>query len=99
MSYALERADNMIIERNVTIQMDDGTLLRADVFRPEGQGKFPVLMTYGPYAKGLHFADGYAPQWKKLNSDFPEVGQKSSTRHANWETVDPERWVPDGYVC
>src|SRR5262249_9751576 len=41
----------------------------------------------------------YAPQWKKLTSDFPEVCERSTTRHANWETVDPERWVPDGYVC
>ena len=39
--------------------MDDGVILRADVFRPEAEGVYPVLMTYGPYAKGLHFEDGY----------------------------------------
>ena len=23
----------------------------------------------------------------------------SSNKYQNWETVDPEKWVPDGYVC
>ena len=44
--------DNMLIEWDVGIIMDDGMTLRADVFRPKGDGKWPVLLTYGPYAKG-----------------------------------------------
>ena len=30
---------------------------------------------------------------------YPEVGQGTSNEHQNWEVVDPERWVPAGYVC
>jgi uncharacterized protein len=41
------------------IEMDDGAMLRADVFLPGQNGNHPVLMTYGPYAKGLAFQDGY----------------------------------------
>jgi len=93
-----EVADGMQIDWDVPIAMDDGIVLRADVFRPTGEGRHPVLMTYGPYAKGLSFAEGYPAQWAKLVADHPEVARGTSTRHANWETADPEKWVPDGYV-
>lgn len=98
MSLAVEICDPMIIERDVAIVMDDGVVLRADVFRPLEDGAYPVLMTYGPYGKGLHFEDGYPAQWALLTSEHPEVLRGTSGLHANWETVDPERWVPNGYV-
>lgn len=43
----------MIIERDVPIPMEDGLILRADVFRPESDGPHPVIMTLGPYGKGV----------------------------------------------
>jgi len=98
MEHVVEHAEGMIIERDVAIKMDDGVLLRADVFRPLHVGRYPVLMTYGPYGKGLHFADGYPAQWEMLTRGHPEVLRNTSGRHANWETADPERWVPEGYV-
>ena len=45
----------MVIEWDVPITMDDGVVLRADVFRPDGPAQYPVILTYGPYAKGLAF--------------------------------------------
>jgi len=89
----------MQIDWDVEIPMDDGSVVRADVFRPEGDGRYPILMSYGPYAKGLHFGEGYPMQWKGLTAKHPEVLQGSSGRYANWETADPERWVPMGYIC
>ena len=47
--------DGMLIEWDVGIVIDDGVVVRADVFRPKAPGKWPVLLTYGPYAKGLAF--------------------------------------------
>ncbi|CAD6557700.1 CocE/NonD family hydrolase [Paraburkholderia sabiae] len=99
MVYAVQREEGMVVERDVAITMDDGIVLRADVFRPDRDGCYPVLMTYGPYAKGLHFEDGFPFQWNMLTKNHPEVMRDTSSRHANWETVDPERWVPHGYVC
>ena len=29
----------------------------------------------------------------------PEIEQGSSNKYQNWETCDPEKWVPDGYAC
>jgi len=89
----------MRIDWDIEIATSDGSILRADVFRPDGDGPFPVLMSCGPYAKGLHFSEGFPMQWKGLTSEYPEVLRGSTGRYANWETADPERWVPFGYVC
>lgn len=39
----------MIMDRAVAIPMRDGTILRADVYRPTGDGPFPTLLTRTPY--------------------------------------------------
>ena len=87
------------IEYDVPIEMEDGVVLRADVFRPAASGKHPVILSYGPYAKGLAFSEGFEGGWKRLVEQFPEVVAGTSARYANFEVVDPEKWVPDGYVC
>ena len=89
----------MTIDWDVPIETDDGVLLRADVFRPVSTGRYPVLLSYGPYGKGLAFQDAYAPQWNYMVDRYPEVAENTSNRYQNWEVVDPEKWVPDGYVC
>ena len=50
-----EVRDGMRIDWDIPIEMDDGTALRADVSRPGDDGRYPVIMTHGPYAKGLAF--------------------------------------------
>lgn len=44
---------NVIIEKNVAVPMRDGTVLRADVYRPHADGRYPVLLQRTPYGKGL----------------------------------------------
>ena len=83
---------------DVPIPMDDGIALRADVFRPDEDGRYPVIMTHGPYAKWLAFQDGFPQQWANLEAEHPDALAGSSGLHMNWETVDAEKWVPDGYV-
>jgi putative CocE/NonD family hydrolase len=39
------------IERNVPVPMRDGTILRADVYRPDCGGPYPVLVQRTPYGK------------------------------------------------
>lgn len=94
-----EVRDGMRIEWDVPISMDDGVVLRADVFRPIDDGRYPPLLTYGPYAKGLAFQDGYPDAWNAMVRDHPDVAAGSSNLYQNWEVVDPEKWVPHGYVC
>jgi|GEM_PF-1462696 len=47
-----EVAEGMRIDWDVPVVMDDGVVLRADVFRPDTNGRFPVILSYGPYARG-----------------------------------------------
>jgi predicted acyl esterase len=91
--------DNMLIEWDVGIRMDDGVVVRADVFRPQAPGKWPVFLTYGPYAKGLAFQKGYPSAWANMIASHPDVAFGSTNKYQNWEVVDPEKWVPHGYVC
>ncbi|HET9618266.1 MAG TPA: CocE/NonD family hydrolase [Pseudolabrys sp.] len=94
-----EDRDGMRIDWNVPIEVDDGLVLRADVFRPMKDGKFPVLLTYGPYAKNLAFQDGYPSAWQRMVDKHPDVAANSTNKYQNWEVVDPEKWVPHDYVC
>src|SRR5665213_813475 len=93
-----EMRDGMQIDWDVPIEMDDGVVLRGDVYRPAEQRKFPVVLSYGPYAKGLSFQEGYKGNWARLTKAAPEVLQNSSNKYQNWELIDPEKWVPDGFV-
>ncbi len=94
-----ELRDGMRIEWDAPIRMDDGLVLRCDVFRPEKEGRYPVILSYGPYAKGLAFQDGYPSAWQRMVAEHPDVAHGSTNKYQNWEVVDPEKWVPDGYAC
>lgn len=91
--------DGMKIDWDMPIPMEDGVVLRADIYRPVAAGNYPVIITYGPYGKYLHFEDLYTDQWRMMCSDHPDVPAGSTNKYQNWEVVDPEKWVPDGYVC
>ncbi len=93
-----EIRDGMRIEFDVPIEADDGLVLRADVYRPAAEGTYPVILSYGPYAKGMSFPDSRPYAWKHLVESYPEVTQGSSSRYQAWEVVDPEKWVLDRYA-
>jgi len=94
-----ETRDGMRIDWDTAITVDDGHVLRADVFRPIAEGRYPVILSYGPYAKGLAFQDGYPSAWETMARKHPDVVAGSSNLYQSWEVVDPEKWVPHGYAC
>lgn len=49
------RDKSMIIELDNSIKMDDGIIIRYDVYRPSLEGRYPVIITYGPYSKECIF--------------------------------------------
>lgn len=91
-------SDHIIIERDVPIIMDDGVVLRADVFRPNTAEPVPVIMTLGPYGKGVRYQDHYKHSWDFLTQAHPDLLSGSHHRWLTWETVDPEIWIPWGYA-
>ena len=44
---------SLSIEKDVPVPMRDGTVLRADVYRPAAPGKYPVILQRTPYNKNL----------------------------------------------
>ena len=93
------KIDDIIIERDLPIRMDDGVVVRADVYRPNTTKKVPIVMAGGPYGKGVKYQEHYKPLWDSLLKMHPNVLAGSKHRWLTWETVDPEIWVPWGYAC
>lgn len=93
-----EFSDGMHIQWDAPITMDDGIVLRADIFRPPTESPVPVILSYGPYAKGLAFQEGFNPAWDLMVRAHPDVLHGSTNKYQNWEVIDPEKWVRDGYA-
>ncbi|MDQ2797491.1 MAG: CocE/NonD family hydrolase [Actinomycetota bacterium] len=81
-------AGRMIYERDVEVPMREGKPLRANVYRPVEDGQYPVILTHGPYGKDRNWAD----------RDQQHARDLGGGPFVNWETPDPETWVPKGYV-
>jgi uncharacterized protein len=88
----------MLVERDLPIVMDDGQVLRADVYRPDTTAPVPVVMTHGPYGKGVRWQEHYKLMWDWLAAEHPDLLPGSTRSYLTWETVDPEIWVPWGYA-
>ncbi|KAK5047453.1 hypothetical protein LTR84_006549 [Exophiala bonariae] len=82
-----------IFEENVTVQLKDNRgIVRINVYRPKAaNAKFPVLVTYGPYGKDIHYGDFHA-------KSFGEVPEEQHSAHSAWETPDPGFWTKHGYA-
>ena len=88
--HSVSREDGMIIERDVTVTMRDGTRLFADVIRPDLDGPVPAILTYSPYGKhGLK---------KFLFSPEAGVPEGSVSKYAVWEGPDPAYFTKSGYA-
>jgi predicted acyl esterase len=83
---AVEAAYRLIVDRDVDVPMRDGARLKADVMRPDDGGKFPAILNLGPYQKDKVWLP-------------PDTLEEKPNALMNWETVNPEWWVPRGYAC
>ncbi len=82
------------IERDVSIPTRDGAIVKADIFRPAAEGRFPVIMSMGPYPKGIKFKD-----WSPADHERQEMKSgQGADDHMHWETGLPDYWVAQGFV-
>jgi hypothetical protein len=90
-------ADSMRVERDVAVPMRDGVVLRADVYRPAGDGKHPVLVFRTPYGK--HFsAKSDGVHRKAVDRGYAVVLQDVRGRYASDGIFNPYRQEgADGY--
>jgi predicted acyl esterase len=70
---------------DVDVPLADGSTLKANIFRPDSEGRFPVIMSMTAYMKDR--------PWP-----VPEGHEARPGRYQVWEVPNPERWVPWGYV-
>ena len=57
-ALAAQTAPVVLVDRSVEMKTRDGVILRADVYRPAAEGKYPVLLTRTPYDKNNGAAFG-----------------------------------------
>ena len=90
-------SSDTIIEINVAVPMRDGVVLRADVYRPAGDGPFPVLVYRTPYGK--HSAvKSYETHQRAVERGYAVVLQDVRGRYASDGIFDPYRQEGrDGY--
>ena len=53
MSTGSQPQYRIAVEKDVPSPMRDGTTLRADIYRPDAAGRFPVVLLRLPYGKDL----------------------------------------------
>jgi predicted acyl esterase len=77
---------SVVLEKDVDVPTRDGARLKADVFRPDDGGKFPAILNLGPYQKDKPWI-------------VPPTLEEKPNAWMNWETVNPQWWVPRGYAA
>jgi predicted acyl esterase len=92
-------APGIRFERDIPIRLRDRITLRANVFRPDDAGRFPVLMSAHPYGKDVlpqRTPFGYLPlaRYRFIR----DSGPITYSAYTAWEAPDPSYWVPHGYV-
>jgi len=84
------------VEQNVPVPMRDGTVLRADVYRPQAEGRYPVLVGRVGYKlrdwvmdfytpTGEYYARrGYVVVWQNVRGTFASEGRFHPYRDDAW---------------
>ncbi len=100
----VNRADTgkyeVTVQRNVAAKMRDGATLRADIYRPKAEGKFPVLLVRTPYDKtgtinfGLRAAArGYVVIAQDVRGRFTSEGEWYPFKNESLDGYDTVEWA------
>jgi putative CocE/NonD family hydrolase len=91
----------VVVEHNVEARMRDGVVLRADVYRPDKEGKFPVLLERTPYNKGdgesgfarQAAARGYVAVIQDVRGRYSSEGEWYPFKHESDDGFDTVEWA------
>jgi putative CocE/NonD family hydrolase len=89
------------VEFGVSVKMRDGVTLRADIYRPDADGKFPVLLQRTPYNKlgwGMNFAHraaarGYVVIIQDVSGRYTSEGDWYTFIHEAEDGYDTIEWA------
>jgi uncharacterized protein len=94
-----EPTADLVVDRDLSVETRDGTVLRANVFRPTSDVRRPVILSVQPYGKDklpTRRLGGwrYSFQYRVLRQ--PEPIRFSSL--TGWEAPDPAWWTMQGFA-
>lgn len=97
MPYGSHPQYRVLVEKDVPMRTRDGITLRADVYRPEASGRFPVLLSRLPYNKNLRPRPGDIDYF--VERGYVVIMQDTRGRFASeGEEYYPLIWeISDGY--
>jgi putative CocE/NonD family hydrolase len=94
------QASAPLVERNVAMKTRDGVTLRADIYRPAGEGVFPVLLQRTPYSKDnaaafarLATARGFMVVVQDVRGRFASEGEWYTFKHETEDGYDTIEWA------
>jgi uncharacterized protein len=96
MSYSIR------IDKSVSIEVRDGTVLRGDVYRPDDQEKHPAILTRSPYHRQMAFDMSFLPYYEAVMNGYAIViesqrGTYDSGGQSGLGDVSLTVEGPDGY--
>jgi putative CocE/NonD family hydrolase len=90
----------VVFENNVAMKTRDGVTLRADIYRPKADGKFPVLLERSPYNKYTNLdsglkaaARGYVCIIQDVRGRFASEGQWYPFKNDAEDGYDAVEWA------
>ncbi|HEY2548682.1 MAG TPA: CocE/NonD family hydrolase, partial [Candidatus Acidoferrum sp.] len=99
-AFAVTEDYGVVVERNVAAKMRDGVTLRADIYRPKVDGKFPVLLVRTPYDKtnessfGMKgAARGYVVVEQDVRGRFASDGDWYVFKNESQDGYDTVEWA------
>src|SRR3954467_14914313 len=94
---------NFSNEKDVAIPMRDGVVLRADVLRPKGDGRFPTLVYRTPYGKEFALKEyttfqhaverGYAVVVQDVRGRYASAGEFVPYQNEGHDGYDTIEWA------
>ncbi len=91
---ASERKHGYVIDRDVKIPMPDGTLLSADIWRPQTDESCPAILSFHCY----HQSGQTAPMKPAPHSGVNLLGSASERTNGSLEAGDPTFFARRGYT-
>ena len=92
-TYDLSQADpsiGILCEYNIKIPARDGVMLECDIYRPDKEGQYPVILSLAPYLRQNN-------RMSMHGVDAEDRGGVGTTLEL-FEQPNPEFWIPRGYV-
>ncbi|HEX2183432.1 MAG TPA: CocE/NonD family hydrolase, partial [Rubrobacteraceae bacterium] len=89
---------DVTVQKDVPARMRDGTTLMSNVYRPAGEGAYPVLLARMPYGKDLPFNSTYLDPVRAVRRGYIVAIQDVRGRYASEGEFTPfVREYEDGY--